>query len=57
MRKPHTWCVNTGPNGFDDRGTVFYMVNVTTQLPVLHGLINHPMISKEDVYNVFSTHN
>jgi hypothetical protein len=55
MRKPHTWLVNTGPNGFDDRVTALHMVNGTTQLRVLHGLMNRPMISKEDVYNVLKT--
>ena len=56
MLKPHTWLVNTGPNSFDDRVTVHLMVNGTTQLHVLHGLINYPMISKEDICNVLKIH-
>jgi hypothetical protein len=55
MRKPHTWLVNTGSNGFDDRVTVLNMVNGTTQLRVLHELMNCPMIRNEDVYNVLKT--
>jgi hypothetical protein len=55
MRKAHTWLVNTGPNGFDDRVTALDMVNGTTQLRVLHRLMNRPMISKEDIYNVLKT--
>jgi hypothetical protein len=56
MRKPHTWLVNTGPNGYDDTVTVLDMVNGTTQSCVLIGRMNRPMISKDDVYNVLKTH-
>jgi hypothetical protein len=56
MHKPHTRLVNTGTNGFDDRVTVLHMVNGTTQLSVLHGLMNHPMINKEEIYKVPKTH-
>jgi hypothetical protein len=56
MRKPHAWLVNTGPNGFDARVTALHMVNGTTQLQVLHGLMNRAMIHKEDVYNILKTH-
>jgi hypothetical protein len=55
MRKHHTCIVNTGPNGFDDKVTALHMVNGTTQLRVLHGLMNRRMISKEDVFNVLNT--
>ena len=55
MRKPHTWLVNTGPNGFDDRVTALHMVNGTTQLHILHGLMNHLIIIKEDIYNILNT--
>jgi hypothetical protein len=55
MCMPYTWLVNTGLNSFDDRVTVLYMVNGSTWRHVLHGLINCPMICKENVYNVPKT--
>ena len=55
MLKPHTWLVNTGPNGFDDRVTALHMVN-GTELLILPGLMNHRIISKNDVDNFLKTH-
>ena len=55
MCMPHTWLVNTGPNSFNNRVTALHMVNGTTQLRVLHGLMNCPMISMEDIYTVLKT--
>ncbi|KAF8540097.1 hypothetical protein BDD12DRAFT_881129 [Trichophaea hybrida] len=55
MHQPHTWLVNTGQNSFNDRLTALHMVNGTTQLSLLPGLINCLMISKQDLYNLLKT--
>ena len=52
----HTWQFDTCPYGFGDRVTPLHMVNGTIQLPVLHRRMNHLMISKEEVHNIFKTH-
>jgi hypothetical protein len=50
--QPHCWILNTGPAGYDDRVTELHRLRGTSQLLVLHGLMDRPEISTEDLYNV-----
>jgi hypothetical protein len=54
-RVPHTWLLNTGPAGIDDRITQLHMANGSGQLRVLHGLMNRPQINVDDIYNVIKS--
>jgi hypothetical protein len=54
-RVPHTWLLNTGPSGIDDRITQLHITNGSGQLRVLHGLMNRPQISVDDIYNIIKT--
>ena len=55
MREPHCWLLNTGPGGYDDRVTELHTTRGTAQLLVLHGLMDQPEISIEDLYNVLQS--
>jgi hypothetical protein len=39
-RVPHTWLLNTGPNGYDNRASDLHHLSGVAQMRVLHGLMN-----------------
>jgi hypothetical protein len=55
INQTSTCLVNTGPNGFHDRVTLLQMVHGTTLLHVFLGLVNCPILGKEDIYNILQT--
>ena len=54
-RQPHCWLLNVGPGGYDDRVTELHRQSGAAQMRILHGLMNRPDISTEDIYNVLQT--
>jgi hypothetical protein len=51
-RVPHTWLLNTGPNGYDNRASNLYQLSGVAQMRVLHGLINRPNITTTMIYRI-----
>jgi len=39
-RVPHTWLLNTGPNGYDSRASDLHQLSGVAQMRVLHSLMN-----------------
>jgi len=44
-RVPHTWLLNTGPNGNDNRASGLHQFSGVAQMRVVHGLMNRPNIT------------
>jgi len=44
-RVPHTWLLNTGPGGYDNRTSNLYQLSGVVQMKVLHGLMSLPNIT------------
>jgi hypothetical protein len=44
-RVPHTWLLNTEPNGYDNRVSDLHQLSGVAQIRVLHGLMNRPNIT------------
>ena len=51
-RQPHCWLLNVGPGGYDDRVTQLHHQSGQAQMRILHGVMNRPDISTEDIYNM-----
>jgi len=51
-RVPHTWLVNTGPNGYDIRASDLHQLSGVAQMRVLHGLMNRPNITTTRIYRI-----
>jgi len=51
-RVPHTWLLNTGPNGYDNRASDLHQLSGVPQLRVLHGLMNQPNITTTMRYRI-----
>jgi hypothetical protein len=43
-RVPHTWLLNTGPSGYDNRANDLHQLSGVAQMKVLHGLMSRPNI-------------
>jgi hypothetical protein len=41
----HPWLLNTGPNGYDNRGSNLHQISGVAPMRVLHGLMNQPNIT------------
>jgi hypothetical protein len=39
-RVPHTWLLNTGPGGYDNRASDLHQLSGVAQMSVLHGLMS-----------------
>jgi hypothetical protein len=39
-RVPHTWLLNSGPGGYDNRTSVPHQISGVVQMRVLHGLMS-----------------
>ena len=44
-RVPHTWLLNTGPSGYDNRASDVHHLSGVAQINVLHGLMSRPNIT------------
>ena len=51
-RVPHTWLLNTGPNGYDNRASDLHQLSGVAQMKVLHGLLNRPNIMTTMIYRI-----
>jgi len=51
-RVPHTWLLNTGPNGYDNRASDLHQLPGVGQMRVLHGLMNRPNITTTMIYQI-----
>ena len=51
-RQPHGWLLNVDPGGYDDRVTQLHHRSGQAQMRILHGVMNRPDITPEDVYNM-----
>jgi len=51
-RVPHTWPLNTGPNGYDNRASDLHQLLGVAQIRVLHGLMNRPNITTTMIYRI-----
>jgi len=54
-RVPHTWLLNTGPNGYDNRASVLHQLSGVAQMRVLHGLMNRPNIRTTMIYRILES--
>jgi hypothetical protein len=51
-RVPHTWLLNTGPNGHDNRASDLHQLSGVAQMRVLHGLMNQANITTTMIYRI-----
>jgi len=51
-RVPHTWLLNTGPNGYENRASDLHQLAGVAQMRVLHDLINRPNITTTMIYRI-----
>jgi len=51
-RVPHTWLLDTGPNGYDNRASDLHQLSGVAQMRVLHGLMNQPNITTTMIYRI-----
>jgi len=49
-RVPHTWLLNSGPNGYDNRASDLHQLSSVDQMRFLHGLMNRPDITMRMIY-------
>jgi len=51
-RVPHTWLLNTGPSGYDNRASDLHQLSGVAQMKVLHGLMSRPNITTLMIYRI-----
>jgi len=51
-RVPHTWLLNTGPNGYNNRASDLHQLSVVAQMRVMHGLTNRLNITTTMIYRI-----
>jgi len=51
-RVPHTWLLNTGPSGYDNRASDLHQLSGVSQMKVLHGLRSRPNITTSMIYRI-----
>jgi hypothetical protein len=54
-RVPHTWLLNTGPSGYDNRASDLHQLYGVAQIRVQHGLINRPNITTMMIYRILDS--
>jgi len=54
-RVPHTWLLNTGPGGYDNRATDFHQLSAVAQMRVLHGLMSRPNITPSMISRILES--
>ena len=55
-RVPHTWLLNTGPSGYDNRASDLHQFSEVAQKRVLHGLMSRPNITTSMIYQILKCH-
>jgi hypothetical protein len=51
-RVPHTWLLNTGPGGYDNRASDLHQLSGVAQMRVLHDLMSRPNITTSMIYRI-----
>jgi len=51
-RVPHTWLLNTGPGGYDNRASDLHQLAGVAQMRVLHVLMSWPNITTSMIYGI-----
>jgi hypothetical protein len=51
-RVPHTWLLNTGPGGYDNRASDLHLLSAVAQMKVLHGLMSRLNITTSMIYRI-----
>jgi len=54
-RVPHTWLLNTGPGGYDNRASELHQLSAVAQMRVLHGLMSRPNITSSMIYRILES--
>jgi hypothetical protein len=54
-RLPHTWLLNTGPGGYDNRASDLHELSGGAQMTVLHGLMSRPNITTSMIYRILES--
>jgi len=49
-RVPHTWLLNTGPRGHDNKASNLHLLSGIGHMRVLHGLMSRPSITTSMIY-------
>jgi hypothetical protein len=49
-RVPHTWLLNSGPNGYDNRASDLHHLSGVARMRGHHGLMNRPNIMTMMIY-------
>jgi len=55
-RVPHTWLLNTGPGGYDNRASDLHQLSGVAQMRILHGLMSRPNITKTMIQRILESH-
>jgi len=51
-RLPHTWLLNSGPGGYDNRASDIHQLSAVAQMRVLHVLISQPNVIPSMIYRI-----
>jgi len=51
-RVPHTWLLNTGPGGYDNRASDLHQQSGVAQTRVLHGMVSGPNVTTSMIYRI-----
>jgi hypothetical protein len=54
-RVPHTWLLNTGPGGYDNRASDLHQLSGVAEMKVLHGLMSRPNITTSMVDQILES--
>jgi hypothetical protein len=49
-RVPHTWLLNSGPNGYDNRASDYHQLSGVARMRGHHALMNRPNITTTMIY-------
>jgi len=52
IKVPHTWLLNTGPSGSNNRVSDLHKLSAVAQMRVLHGLMSQPNIMTSMIYRI-----
>ena len=55
-RVPHTWFLNTGPGGYNNRACHLHQLLGVMQMRVLHGLMSRANITTTMIYQILESH-
>jgi len=51
-RVPHSWLLNTGPGGYDNRTSDLHQRSAVAHMSVLHGLMSQPNITTLMIFQI-----